>query len=135
MKAGLTFHGLRPSHNTWLIDEGCDDVVRARRLGHHVPDKIQDVYGHVADRVSRRLVKALEKRWRKSWKQAHPGDPLPWEAAAPDTTAKKNDTKARKAGRAKTEAGPGRGTPRRAGDRRADSPSGRQRRPRRSKPA
>jgi integrase len=37
VKPGLTFHGLRHSHNTWMIDDGIMDVARARRLGHHVP--------------------------------------------------------------------------------------------------
>ncbi|MGW0663508.1 tyrosine-type recombinase/integrase [Streptodolium elevatio] len=75
VKPGLTFHGLRHSHNTWMIDDGIVDVARARRLGHHVPDKLQDVYGHVSDRLVRRIVKNMEKRWHRTWEQAHPDTP------------------------------------------------------------
>ncbi|MDI2130541.1 site-specific integrase [Yinghuangia seranimata] len=138
VKPGLTFHGLRHSHNTWMIDEGCDDVVRARRLGHHVPDKIQDVYGHVADRVNRRLVKALEKRWRKTWSRAHPGDPVPWSTTAAPNTTKKNDKKKndkKEKERAKGAVGQRGGVPRRTDDPRAESSSGRERRQGRSKAA
>jgi integrase len=35
---GLTFHGLRHSHKTWLIADHIPDVAQARRLGHTLPD-------------------------------------------------------------------------------------------------
>ncbi|MFD2472650.1 tyrosine-type recombinase/integrase [Amycolatopsis silviterrae] len=34
---GLTFHGLRHSHKTWLIAGGAPEIAQARRLGHHLP--------------------------------------------------------------------------------------------------
>lgn len=58
-----------------MIDDGIMDVARARRLGHHVPDKLQDVYGHVSDRLVQRIVKNMEKRWQRTWNQAHPETP------------------------------------------------------------
>lgn len=61
--AGLTFHGFRHSHKTWLIADGIPDVAQARRLGHRIPDKIQHVYSHVAPELETRLLDALQHRW------------------------------------------------------------------------
>jgi integrase len=36
---GLTFHGLRHSHKTWLIADGTPEIAQARRLGHHLVRK------------------------------------------------------------------------------------------------
>lgn len=59
----LTFHGFRHSHKTWMIADGIPDVAQARRLGHKIPDKIQDIYSHVAPEVETRLLTALQCRW------------------------------------------------------------------------
>jgi hypothetical protein len=61
--AGLTFHGLRHSHKTWLIADQIPEVAQARRLGHRIPDKIQHVYSHVAPELEARLLDALQQRW------------------------------------------------------------------------
>jgi integrase len=37
VRPGLTFHGLRHSHKTWLIAEHIPEITQARRLGHHLP--------------------------------------------------------------------------------------------------
>ena len=63
---GLTFHGLRHSHKTWLIADQIPEVAQARRLGHRIPDKIQHVYSHVAPEVDTRLLNALQHRWEKA---------------------------------------------------------------------
>jgi integrase len=60
---GLTFHGFRHSHKTWMIADGIPEVAQARRLGHTIPDKIQHVYSHVAPEVETRLLTALQTRW------------------------------------------------------------------------
>jgi integrase len=60
---GLTFHGFRHSHKTWLIADGIPDVAQARRLGHRIPDKIQHIYSHVAPEIETRLITALQQRW------------------------------------------------------------------------
>ncbi|GDY33592.1 tyrosine-type recombinase/integrase [Gandjariella thermophila] len=60
---GLVFHGFRHSHKTWMIADGIPDVAQARRLGHTIPDKIQDIYSHVAAEVETRLIDALQRRW------------------------------------------------------------------------
>lgn len=61
--AGLTFHGLRHSHKTWLIADQIPEVAQARRLGHRIPDKIQHVYSHVAPELEGRLLDSLQQRW------------------------------------------------------------------------
>lgn len=66
IKPGLTFHGLRHSHKTWLIEDGIPDVAQARRLGHRLQDKIDDVYSHVAHSIDQRLLTALESRWHRA---------------------------------------------------------------------
>jgi integrase len=38
VKPGLTFHGLRHSHKTWMIADGVSEVAQSRRLGHILGD-------------------------------------------------------------------------------------------------
>ncbi|MCL7377049.1 site-specific integrase [Streptomyces sp. 35G-GA-8] len=66
IKPGLTFHGLRHSHKTWLIEDGIPDVAQARRLGHTLPNQIDDIYSHVATKLNDRILEALESRWHRS---------------------------------------------------------------------
>ncbi|MFJ9174908.1 tyrosine-type recombinase/integrase [Streptomyces sp. NPDC102360] len=68
LKPGLTFHNLRHTHKTWLIEDNIPDVAQARRLGHTLKG-IDDVYAHVADSVDARLLKGLEARWHRSLTQ------------------------------------------------------------------
>ena len=51
VKPGLTFHGLRHGHKTWMIADGVPEVAQARRLGHILGDRIQETYSHVAAEV------------------------------------------------------------------------------------
>ncbi len=60
---GLTFHGLRHSHKTWLIADQIPEVVQSRRLGHRIPDKIQHIYSHVAPELEARVLDTLQQRW------------------------------------------------------------------------
>jgi integrase len=60
---GLTFHGLRHSHKTWLIADGAPEIAQARRLGHHLPNRVTEVYSHVAPEVEQRLLMNLQRRW------------------------------------------------------------------------
>ncbi|MGD9527827.1 tyrosine-type recombinase/integrase [Pseudonocardia sp.] len=60
---GLTFHGLRHSHKTWLIADQIPEVAQARRLGHRIPDKIQHIYSHVAPELEARVLDTLQRRW------------------------------------------------------------------------
>jgi integrase len=59
----LVFHSFRHSHKTWMIADGMPDVAQARRLGHKLPDKIENIYSHVAPEVEARLIRALQRRW------------------------------------------------------------------------
>jgi integrase len=65
-KPGLTFHGLRHSHKTWMIDDGIPEIAQALRLGHVLENKVQQTYSHVARAVESRLLDALDDRWHKA---------------------------------------------------------------------
>ncbi|WP_350310733.1 tyrosine-type recombinase/integrase [Amycolatopsis sp. RTGN1] len=52
VRPGLTFHGLRHSHKTWLIAGGAPEIAQARRLGHHPDNRAIETYSHVARRSS-----------------------------------------------------------------------------------
>lgn len=68
----LTFHSLRHSHKTWLIEDGIADVAQARRLGHRMEHKIDDIYSHVAASIDTNLLAALETRWHRAITSAQP---------------------------------------------------------------
>ena len=74
---GLTFHGFRHSHKTWLIADQIPDVAQARRLGHRIPDKIQHIYSHVAPELETRLLDALQQRWTDALAAADPSSTTP----------------------------------------------------------
>ena len=78
---GLTFHGFRHSHKTWMIADQIPDIAQAQRLGHVLPDKIAQTYSHVAAEVEVRLLEALQERWDKA--VVDRGDVPRWRA--PDT--------------------------------------------------
>lgn len=63
VELGLTFHGFRHSHKTWLIADGMPEIAQARRLGHHLDNRVVETYSHVAPEVEHRLLDALERRW------------------------------------------------------------------------
>ena len=54
IKPGLTFHGLRHSHKTWMIADHVPEIAQAHRLGHTLKDKIQQTYSHIAREVETR---------------------------------------------------------------------------------
>lgn len=63
---GLTFHGFRHSHKTWMIADQVPEIAQARRLGHVLPDKIAQTYSHVAAEVENRLLDGLQGLWEKA---------------------------------------------------------------------
>src|SRR4051812_47263485 len=63
VRPGLTFHGLRHSHKSWLIAGGAPEIAQARRLGHHLDNRVIETYSHVAPEVAQRLLDDLERRW------------------------------------------------------------------------
>jgi hypothetical protein len=48
VRRGLTFHGLRHSHKTWLIADQIPEIAQARRLGHRLDNRVVETYSHVA---------------------------------------------------------------------------------------
>jgi integrase len=64
VRAGLTFHGLRHSHKTWLIADGIPEIAQARRLGHHLTNRLTEVYSHVAPEIEQRLLHRLQHRYQ-----------------------------------------------------------------------
>jgi integrase len=81
IRPGLTFHGLRHSHKTWLIAGGPPEIAQARRLGHHLSNRVTEVYAHVAPEVELRLLSDLQRRWHEADLniRAHPTAPDPAE--------------------------------------------------------
>jgi integrase len=75
VRPGLTFHGLRHSHKTWLIAGGAPEIAQARRLGHHLPNRVVEVYSHVAPEVETRLLADLQRRWQKATRSPYPKGP------------------------------------------------------------
>ncbi|WP_020499169.1 tyrosine-type recombinase/integrase [Sciscionella marina] len=83
VKSGLTFHGLRHGHKTWLIEDGVPEIAQALRLGHVLPDKVQQTYSHVANTVEQRLLDVLQTRWEKAVaSSATPDEYTAWRANA-----------------------------------------------------
>jgi integrase len=72
VKPGLTFHGLRHSHKTWMIADLVPEIAQATRLGHTLQNKIQQTYSHVAAQVEQRLLDGLQASWEKAIANAEP---------------------------------------------------------------
>jgi hypothetical protein len=66
VRPGLTFHGLRHSHKTWLIADSIPEIAQARRLGHHLSNRLVETYSHVAPEIEHRLIRRLELRWQRA---------------------------------------------------------------------
>ncbi|WP_433253026.1 zinc finger domain-containing protein [Actinomadura nitritigenes] len=62
VKAGLTPHGLRHSHEVWMQEDRIPDVLRHERMGHIMPG-IKAVYSHVSPAMRAELRDALQRRW------------------------------------------------------------------------
>jgi integrase len=74
IRPGLTFHGLRHSHKTWLIADHIPEIAQARRLGHHLSNRLAEVYSHVAPEIETELLKTLERRWYYAHQTHRPAD-------------------------------------------------------------
>jgi integrase len=77
IRAGLTLHGLRHSHKTWMIDDGIGEIAQAPRLGHILGDKVRETCSHVAAAMKARLLAALQTRWEKAVADRPADAPLP----------------------------------------------------------
>jgi integrase len=65
IKPGLTVHGLRHGHKTWMAEDGIPEILAEQRLGHQVPG-IRGLYAHASDRMRDDLKQALQTRWEDS---------------------------------------------------------------------
>jgi hypothetical protein len=65
IKPGLTPHGLRHSHKTWMAEDGIPEILAEQRLGHQVPG-MRGLYAHASDRMREDLKQALQARWQES---------------------------------------------------------------------
>jgi hypothetical protein len=62
VRPGLTPHGFRHGHKTWMAENGIPEILQAVRLGHSVPG-MRGVYTHVSDSMRAELEHALQTRW------------------------------------------------------------------------
>jgi Phage integrase family len=65
IRQGLTPHGLRHSHKTWMAEDGIPEILAEQRLGHQVPG-MRGLYAHASDRMRDDLKQALQARWQES---------------------------------------------------------------------
>ena len=68
VKTGLTPHGLRHGHQTWMEEAGISDLLRSERMGHEVPG-MRGVYGHVSPAMREDLKATLQERWQQSLRE------------------------------------------------------------------
>jgi integrase len=62
LQPDLTFHGLRHTHRTWLIEDGTPEVLIRERLGHRLPG-VRGIYSHVTQPMITTMLAALDRRW------------------------------------------------------------------------
>jgi hypothetical protein len=68
LRAGLTPHGLRHGHQTWLDDLGVRYVVQSERMGHEVPG-MRGVYSHITSGMREDLTAGLQRLWEASLRE------------------------------------------------------------------
>lgn len=75
IRAGLTPHGLRVSHETWLAEARIPDVLRDERLGHTLQDEeyspirsktMRDHYTRSTDTMRSEMVELLQRLWEQT---------------------------------------------------------------------
>ena len=77
VKPGLTPHGLRHSHKTWMAEDGIPEILAEQRLGHEVP-WMRGLYAHATERMRDDLRQALQTHWEDSLRARaaiHPHSP------------------------------------------------------------
>jgi hypothetical protein len=65
LRTGLTAHGLRHGHQTWLDEIGVRYVLQSERMGHEVPG-MRGVYSHITPRMRAELTAGLQELWEAS---------------------------------------------------------------------
>lgn len=74
VKDGLTPHGLRHSHKTWMAEDGIPEILAEQRLGHQVPG-MRGLYAHASQRMRDELTADLQARWEESLRERAAVDP------------------------------------------------------------
>jgi integrase len=74
VKDGLTPHGFRHSHKTWMTEDGIPEILAEQRLGHQVPG-MRGLYAHTSQPMRDELTAALQARWEKSLRDRVTIDP------------------------------------------------------------
>jgi hypothetical protein len=59
VKDGLTPHGLRHGHKTWMAEDGIPEILAEQRLGHQVPG-MRGLYAHASQQMREKLTAALQ---------------------------------------------------------------------------
>jgi hypothetical protein len=68
VRRGLSPHGLRHGHKTWLDDLGVQETLKSERMGHDVPG-MAGVYGHIMPEWRDRLRSQLQELWEASLRE------------------------------------------------------------------
>lgn len=79
IRPGLTPHGMRHGHATWMEEDRIAPILQSERLGHRVPG-MRGVYTKVSDGMRSELVDALQKRWEHALRsrfELWPTSPVP----------------------------------------------------------
>ncbi|WP_184577470.1 tyrosine-type recombinase/integrase [Lipingzhangella halophila] len=63
---GLTPHGLRHSHQTWMDEDEIPEKLKRQVMGHADEQTVQQTYGHVTPEMRARRIRALSARWEQS---------------------------------------------------------------------
>ena len=74
VRDGLTPHGLRHSHKTWMAEDGIPEILAEQRLGHQVPG-MRGLYAHASQRMREDLTAILQARWERSLRDRAAIDP------------------------------------------------------------
>ncbi|QQE78101.1 site-specific integrase [Alicyclobacillus sp. SO9] len=62
----VTFHDLRHTHATWLLESGVDLKTVSQRLGHSSITITADLYAHVTDSMQRAAMEKLDSMMQKN---------------------------------------------------------------------
>jgi len=68
VRHGLTPHGMRHGHQTWMDEDSIPEVLKTERMGHEMPG-MHGVYGHVSPAMRADLKAALQQRWESSLRE------------------------------------------------------------------
>jgi integrase len=79
IRPGLTPHGLRHGHQTWMDDGNIKKALKVERMGHE-DRSMSGLYGHVTEGMVAELLDLLEGLWEQAIAdrfEIHPRSPVP----------------------------------------------------------